>query len=127
MLRALMVTALSLAVVVPADAKGHGNGRKNGHRKHGRGHHTRVIHVQEHRVVRPVTRVRYVERRVLPRRYVIGQRLPTTIYDRPLETWRVARYAPAPVGYRYVAVDDDVLLINVTSRLISNVLLDALR
>ena len=42
--------------------------------------------------------------------YVIGQPLPETIIYEPVPEELLMRLQPVPVGYRYVQVDNDVLL-----------------
>jgi hypothetical protein len=57
------------------------------------------------------------------KRYVVGQRLTQRIVYQPAPTILVQRLTPVPVGYQYVVVDGDVLLLNSTSRLV----VDAIR
>jgi Ni/Co efflux regulator RcnB len=58
------------------------------------------------------------------RRYVVGQALPSTIVISAVPTG--VRLSPAPAGYRYAYVDGDLLLINATSRIIADVIANAL-
>jgi hypothetical protein len=48
-------------------------------------------------------------------RYVIGQRLPESVRWEPLPTVVLQRIEPAPVGYQYVTVDKNVLLMSTAS------------
>ena len=57
------------------------------------------------------------------KRYVVGQRLPTTIVYQPAPTILVQRLTPAPVGYQYAVVDGDVVLLGTATRLV----VDAIR
>jgi Ni/Co efflux regulator RcnB len=57
------------------------------------------------------------------KRYAVGTRLPQTVVYQPAPTILVQRLTPVPVGYRYVVVDGDVLLLNSASRLV----VDAIR
>jgi len=52
------------------------------------------------------------------KRYVVGQRLPTTVVIQPLPPVLVTRLGPAPRGYEYVVVDGDVLKLAVGTRLV---------
>ena len=56
------------------------------------------------------------------RLWVVGQPLPPEIvyYPMPRELW--TQLTPPPSGYEYVRVDNDILLISITSRLIAGML-----
>jgi Ni/Co efflux regulator RcnB len=49
------------------------------------------------------------------RRYVVGQVLPERVIWEPLPQTVIQRIEPAPVGYQYVRVDKDVLLMSSAS------------
>ena len=57
------------------------------------------------------------------KQFVVGQVLPRDViyYNVPLAL--VSQFPPAPAGYRYVRVDNDVLLMSLTTRIV----MDALR
>lgn len=59
----------------------------------------------------------------VPRRYLVGAPLPMAVTYVPVPYRLQARLVPAPRGYRYVRVDDDVLLISDITRTV----VDALR
>jgi Ni/Co efflux regulator RcnB len=75
------------------DDRGHGWNRGRGHDKHG--HNDR----------------RYPS-------YTIGKRLPDYVQWRPIPRDLYVRLKPVPVGYRYVQVDSDVLLMSEATRMI---------
>ena len=50
--------------------------------------------------------------------YTIGQRLPDYVQWRPIPRDLYVRLKPVPVGYRYVQVDSDVLLMSEATRMI---------
>ncbi len=52
------------------------------------------------------------------KRYLVGQRLPTTVVVQPLPPVLVTRLGPAPAGYDYVVVDGDVVKLAVGTRLV---------
>lgn len=54
------------------------------------------------------------------KRYVVGQRLPSTVVVRPLPSVLVTRLGPVPAGYEYVEVDGDVLKLAVGTRLVAD-------
>lgn len=58
------------------------------------------------------------------KRYVIGQRLPRTVIVERVPVVLIPRLRPAPVGYDYVVVDGDVLLMDSTSRLIADAIIN---
>lgn len=53
---------------------------------------------------------------------MVGQHLPPEIvyYPMPRELW--ALLTPPPSGYEYVRVDNNIMLISITSRLIAGML-----
>lgn len=50
--------------------------------------------------------------------YMVGKRLPDTVQWRPIPRDLYVRLKPVPVGYRYVQVDSDVLLMSEATRMI---------
>jgi hypothetical protein len=58
------------------------------------------------------------------KRYVIGQRLPRTVIVERVPVVLVPRLRPAPAGYDYVVVDGDVLLMDTTSRLVADAIVN---
>jgi hypothetical protein len=52
------------------------------------------------------------------KRYIVGQRLPTTVVIQPLPPVLVTRLGPAPRGYEYAVVDGDVVKLAVGTRLV---------
>ena len=52
------------------------------------------------------------------KRYVVGQRLPTTVVIQPLPPVLVTRLGTAPRGYEYAVVDGDVVKLAVGTRLV---------
>jgi Ni/Co efflux regulator RcnB len=58
------------------------------------------------------------------KRYVVGQRLPTTIVIGSVPA--SLRLSAAPTGYRYAYLDGDILLIDAASRLVADVIINAL-
>lgn len=52
------------------------------------------------------------------KRYVIGRPLARTIVYQPAPTILVERLTPVPVGYQYVVVDGDVLMLAIGTRLV---------
>ena len=48
--------------------------------------------------------------------YVVGQSLPPTVIYQPVPQPLLVQLQPAPVGYQYVQVDQDVLLIGEASK-----------
>lgn len=50
--------------------------------------------------------------------YTVGQRLPDYVQWRPIPRDLYVRLRPVPVGYRYVQVDSDVLLMSEATRMI---------
>ena len=56
--------------------------------------------------------------------YVVGQRLPPTVVYQPVPPVLIERLEPVPPGYGYVQVDNDVLLMDMTSRVIADIVND---
>lgn len=72
----------------------------NKHRGHAHGHHKREHNVHYYQP------------------YAIGKRLPDTVQWRPIPRDLHARLKPVPAGYRYVQVDNDVLLMSEATKLV---------
>jgi len=60
-------------------------------------------------------------------RYVVGQALPTTVRYYAVPQPVLVQLPPAPVGYRYVTVDGDVVLMAVATRIVVDALSGLLR
>jgi hypothetical protein len=56
--------------------------------------------------------------------WVIGQPLPPAVIYEPVPPVVVQQLAPVPPGYGYVRVDDDVLLMDMTNRMVADVVND---
>jgi len=56
--------------------------------------------------------------------WVIGQPLPPAIVYERVPTTVVQQLAPVPPGYEYVRVDNDVLLMDMTNRMVADVVND---
>jgi hypothetical protein len=56
--------------------------------------------------------------------WIIGQPLPPAIVYQPVPPAVVHQLAPVPPGYEYVRVDDDVLLMDMTNRMVADVVND---
>jgi hypothetical protein len=56
--------------------------------------------------------------------WVIGQPLPPAVLYQPVPPAVVQQLAPVPPGYEYVRVDDDVLLMDMTNRMVADVVND---
>lgn len=56
--------------------------------------------------------------------WVLGQPLPPAVVYQPLPPAVVQQLAPVPPGYGYVRVDDDVLLMDMTNRMVADVVND---
>jgi hypothetical protein len=144
---ALVIPALLIGVASPAwadkdkDNKGKGN-------KHGHGGGPAVV-VQPVRVVVPdrdrvvvyqYYRSEYSAGRCPPglakkgngclppgqakKLWVIGQPLPPAVVYEPVPRAVVQQLAPVPPGYDYVRVDNDVLLMDMTNRMVADVVND---
>ena len=120
------------AAASPAFAKGHGDHRDDhwdkhwkDHDPHGHGHGKGHDDHHDHVVVVPQNRVyiqQYYQRRgwrgVPPghaRHFIVGQPLPPAVVYQPIPVELYGQLQPVPVGYQYVQVDQNVLLINQAS------------
>ena len=56
--------------------------------------------------------------------WVVGQPLPPAVIYEPVPPVVVQRLAPVPPGYGYVRVDNDVLLMDMTNRMVADVIND---
>ncbi len=56
--------------------------------------------------------------------WVVGQPLPPTVLYEPLPPVVTQQLAPVPPGYGYVRVDNDVLLMDMTNRMVADVIND---
>ena len=56
--------------------------------------------------------------------WVVGQPLPPAVVYEPVPRAVVQQLAPVPPGYEYVRVDDDVLLMDMTNRMVADVVND---
>ncbi len=56
-----------------------------------------------------------------PRLWVVGQPLPPAVVYQPVPPAVVQQLEPVPPGYGYVRVDDDVLLMDMTNRMVADV------
>ena len=56
--------------------------------------------------------------------WVIGQPLPPAVIYEPIPRAVVQQLAPVPPGYDYVRVDNDVLLMDMTNRMVADVVND---
>lgn len=56
--------------------------------------------------------------------WAVGRPLPPAVVYQPVPPPLVQQLAPAPDGYGYVRVDDDVLLMELTSRMVADVVSD---
>ena len=59
------------------------------------------------------------------KRYFVGQPLPRTVVVERVPVVLTPRLRPVPVGYEYVVLDGDVLLMNTASRLIADAIVNA--
>jgi hypothetical protein len=59
-----------------------------------------------------------------PKVWVVGQPLPPAVVYEPLPPPVVQRLEPVPDGYGYVRVDNDVLLMDMTNRMVADVIGD---
>lgn len=59
-----------------------------------------------------------------PKLWVVGQPLPPTVFYEPLPPAVTQQLAPVPPGYGYVRVEDDVLLMDMTNRMVADVVND---
>jgi hypothetical protein len=56
--------------------------------------------------------------------WVVGRALPPAIIYEPLPPTLVQQLAPPPMGYEYVRVDNDVLLMQIANRMVADVIDD---
>ena len=56
--------------------------------------------------------------------WVVGQPLPPAVVYEPVPRAVVQQLAPVPPGYDYVRVEDDVLLMDMTNRMVADVVND---
>ena len=56
--------------------------------------------------------------------WAVGQPLPPAVVYQPVPPVVVQQLAPVPPGYGYVRVDDDVLLMDMTNRMVADVVND---
>ncbi len=56
--------------------------------------------------------------------WVVGQPLPPAVFYEPVPRAVVQQLAPVPPGYDYVRVDNDVLLMDMTNRMVADVVND---
>ena len=59
-----------------------------------------------------------------PNVYVVGQPLPPTVVYQPVPPVLIERLEPVPPGYGYVQVDNDVLLMDMATRMIADIVND---
>ena len=59
-----------------------------------------------------------------PKLWVVGQPLPPAVFYEPLPPAVTQRLEPVPPGYGYVRVDNDVLLMDMTNRMVADVVND---
>jgi hypothetical protein len=59
------------------------------------------------------------------KRYYVGRALPRTVVVERVPVALVPRLRTVPVGYEYVVVDGDILLMNVASRVIADAIVNA--
>jgi hypothetical protein len=143
---ALVIPALILGLASPAWAD---KDKDKGKGKHGHGHGGPAVVVQPVRVVVPAQdravvyqyyRSEFSAGRCPPglarkgngclppgqarTLWVIGQPLPPAVIHEPLPPVVVQQLAPVPPGYGYVRVDNDVLLMDMTNRMVADVIND---
>jgi len=59
--------------------------------------------------------------------WAVGQPLPSSIRYEPLPPALLGRLSPAPAGYQYVRVDNDVLMMAVGTRMVTGAIADLSR
>jgi hypothetical protein len=151
MLRALALATSALLVGLASPAWADKDKDKGGKGKHGQGRGGPVV-VQPVRVVVPdhdraivyqYYRNEYAAGRCPPglakkgngclppgqakkqqQLWVIGQPLPPAVLYEPVPRAVVQQLAPVPPGYDYVRVDNDVLLMDMTNRMVADVVND---
>lgn len=140
---AALAVSVSLIVSAPAFAKNdHGKGHGKGHSKHEREYdhnedndndvnvNVTVINERNRERIRYHAAQDYREHcppglakkhnGCMPpgqykKRYVVGRPLPSYVTYQPVPAYWMADLEPVPYGYRYVRVDNDVLLISEAS------------
>jgi Ni/Co efflux regulator RcnB len=60
------------------------------------------------------------------KRYVVGRRLPSGVIVERVPSILLPRLRTAPRGYEYVVVDGDVLLMNRTSRIVADAIINVI-
>ena len=58
------------------------------------------------------------------KQWIVGRPLPPAVVYQPLPPAVVQQLEPVPPGYGYVRVDDDVLLMDMTNRMVADVVSD---
>jgi hypothetical protein len=151
MLRALVLATSALLVGLASPAWADKDKDKGGKGKHGQGRGGPAVVVQPVRVVVPdhdraivyqYYRSEYSAGRCPPglakkgngclppgqakqqQLWVIGQPLPHAIVYERVPPTVVQQLAPVPPGYEYVRVDNDVLLMDMTNRMVADVVND---
>jgi hypothetical protein len=153
MLRALVLATSALLVGLASPAWADKDKDKGGKGKHGQGRGGPAVVVQPVRVVVPdhdraivyqYYRSEYSAGRCPPglakkgngclppgqakqqqqQLWVIGQPLPPAIVYERVPPTVVQQLAPVPPGYEYVRVDNDVLLMDMTNRMVADVVND---
>jgi hypothetical protein len=152
MLRALVLAASALLLGLASPAWADKDKDKGGKGKHGQGRGGPAVVVQPVRVVVPdhdraivyqYYRSEFSAGRCPPglakkgngclppgqakkqqQLWVIGQPLPPAIVYERVPTTVVQQLAPVPPGYEYVRVDNDVLLMDMTNRMVADVVND---
>jgi hypothetical protein len=152
MLRALVLATSALLVGLASPAWADKDKDKGGKGKHGQGRGGPAVVVQPVRVVVPdhdraivyqYYRNEFSAGRCPPglakkgngclppgqakkqqQLWVIGQPLPPAIVYERVPTTVVQQLAPVPPGYEYVRVDNDVLLMDMTNRMVADVVND---
>ena len=146
---ALLIPALLIGLASPAwaekdkDSKGKG---KHGHGDRGGGPAVVVqpvrvvVPAQDRAIVYQYYRTEYSAGRCPPglakkgngclppgqakKLWVVGQPLPPAVVYEPVPRAVVQQLAPVPPGYDYVRVDNDVLLMDMTNRMVADVVND---
>lgn len=134
-----LIVSVTLSSTSGAWAKGHDDhgkdhGKKEKHEGHGGDHHDRDERTERVVLIQPNDRSRihqYIKQRHAThcppgharkgwcgphdRRYRVGYALPSYVRYQPVPRDLVVELQPVPVGYQYVMVDQDVLLISQAS------------
>ena len=138
MLRALVLATSALLRGLASPAWADKDKDKGGKGKHGQGRGGPAVVVQPVRVVVPdhdraivyqYYRSEFSAGRCPPGLakkplWVIGQPLPPAIVYERVPPTVVQQLAPVPPGYEYVRVDNDVLLMDMTNRMVADVVND---